>query len=102
MVHEKFYVEQKYIEMAKIEQNLEYFGEAKAIWEELGLTPLMTFVKHYDPQIIAQLYATVHFSTAEERSFTWMTGNERCEATLADFGALLGYAVHGQIGRAHV
>ena len=45
MIHEKFYVEQKYIEMTKIEQNLEYFGEAKTIWEELGLVPLMTFVK---------------------------------------------------------
>jgi hypothetical protein len=31
MKHEKFFVEQKHIDMSKVEANLGYFGEAKAI-----------------------------------------------------------------------
>ena len=53
----------------------------------------MTFPKNCDPMLIAQFYATVHFSTGEQKSFTWMTRNEQCSATLADLGALLGYQV---------
>jgi hypothetical protein len=54
----------------------------------------MVFANNYDPPMVAQFYATVHFSTTEERNFTWMTGNEVCRATLAEFGAILGYPVY--------
>ena len=63
--------------MAKIQKNAEYFAEAKEIWEELGLLPLMKFSHNYDVLLVAQFYATTHFSTSGDRTITWMTRNER-------------------------
>lgn len=48
---------------------------------------------NYDPTLVAQFYATVHFSSGVDKSFTWMSRNNRCTATLAEFAALLGYRV---------
>ena len=94
MKKDRIFVEQKHIDIhQKAQQNAAYFGEAKEICEELGLIPLMKFVKNYDPTLIAQLYATVHFSAGVNKSFTWMSRNNQCSATLAEFGALLGYQV---------
>ena len=44
------FVEQKHIDInQKVQQNAEYFGEAKEICEELGLIPLMMYANNYDP-----------------------------------------------------
>ena len=95
MTREKPYVIQKHIDLTKLDKDPEYFAEAKAIWEELGLVPLMKFTQDYDPILVAQFYATVHFSTGGDRTMTWMSRNERCSATLAELGALLGYQDRG-------
>ena len=70
MIHDKPYVPQKFINMVKIQKNAEYFAEAKAIWEELGLLTLMNFYQNYDPILLAQFYATAHFSTSGDRKIT--------------------------------
>ena len=95
MPHDKIYVPQAFIDMNKIQKNDGYFTEAKEIWEEIGLLPLMKFHQDFDPMLVAQFYATPHFSTTAERTITWMTRNERCSATLAEFGDLLGYPDQG-------
>ena len=57
MKNDRMFVEQKHIDInKKAQQNAAYFGEAKEICEELGLIPLMKFIKHYDPPLIAQFY----------------------------------------------
>ena len=94
MKKDRLFVEQKHIDInQKVQQNAEYFGEAKEICEELGLIPLMKYINNYDPTLIAQFYATAYFSAGENKSFTWMSRNEQCSATLAEFAALLGYQV---------
>ena len=95
MSHDKIYVPQGYIDMDKIRKNPAYFAEAKEIWEEIGLLPLMKFTQNFDPILVARFYATAHFSTTGDRTITWMTRNERCSATLAVFGAVLGYPDKG-------
>jgi hypothetical protein len=49
------------ISMEKLDSEPKYFGEAKAICEELGLVPLMTFNHPYNKEIICQFYATMVF-----------------------------------------
>ena len=47
MKKDRMFVEQKHIDInQKVQQNAAYFGEAKEICEELGLIPLMKFVKN--------------------------------------------------------
>ena len=53
MTREKPYVIQKHIDFTKLDKDPEYFAEAKAIWEELGLVPLMKFTQDYDPIRVA-------------------------------------------------
>ena len=55
----------------------------------------MKVAQDYDPTLVAQFYATAHFSTTGDRTITWMSRNEQCSATLAEFGALLGYQDRG-------
>ena len=91
MIHEKPYVLQKFIDMINFQKKATYFAEARLIWEELGLLPIMNFTQDYDVPLVAQFYATSHFDTTRERKITWMSRNEQCSATLAEFGAILGY-----------
>jgi hypothetical protein len=71
------------INMEKLDSEPGYFGEAKAICEELGLVPLMTFNHPYSKEIICQFYATVVFEVNEngDRSLTWMTKEHVMKAT---------------------
>ncbi|KAK1621249.1 hypothetical protein QYE76_026766 [Lolium multiflorum] len=81
------------ISMDKLDSDPEYFGEAKAICEELGLVPLMTFNHPYSKEIICQFYATVVFEVDEngDRSLTWMTKELVMNATREEFANGLGY-----------
>jgi hypothetical protein len=69
----------------------EYFVPAIKVVEKLGLTGLMTFQCHYDPQLILQFNATLSFTGDDEGTFKWMTGTRYCESTFTRFAILLGY-----------
>jgi hypothetical protein len=73
----------------------EYFSSAVKVVERLGLTGLMTFQCHYDPQLILQFYATLTMGTDDEKTLKWMTGTRYCESTFTRFAALLGYPFDG-------
>jgi hypothetical protein len=73
----------------------EYFVPAVKVVEKLGLTGLMTFQCHYDPQLILQFYATLSFTGDDEGTFKWMTGTRYYESTFTRFAALLGYPYDG-------
>ena len=67
MAQEEIVVPQKFIDMEHMNKNRKYFAEAKAVCEELGLLPLMKFHNNFDLQLVAQCYATVHFTPGANR-----------------------------------
>ena len=69
----------------------EYFGEAFAMCREYGLLPIMMFNKDYDPELIMQFCATIHFQLDDDRTFRWLTNGVLLESNLAKFGTSLGY-----------
>ena len=77
----------------KMDANLEYFGEAKAICEEFGIVPLMNFNHPFNDEIICQFYSTVNFEQDENevRSLTWMTKEFVMRASWEEFAHGLGY-----------
>jgi hypothetical protein len=79
--------------MEKLDSEPEYFGEAKAICEELGLIPLMSFNHDYNKETICQFDATVVFEADEfgNRSLIWMTKEHVMRATWAEFADGLAY-----------
>jgi hypothetical protein len=81
------------ISMENLDSEPEYFVEAKAICEEFGLIPLMTFNHQYSKEIICQFYATMVFEVDENgyRSLTWMTKEHVMKATWEEFANGLGY-----------
>src|SRR3954465_10013595 len=96
MKDDKIVVPQKWIEMNHVRKNLNYFGEALDICTNIGLLPIMEFRCNYDPMLIAQFYATVHFAKNDTWTLTWMTEGVVKQATLAEFGAILGYEDRGK------
>ena len=66
-----------------------YFGEALDLVEQFGIEDLITFHLDFDPEIVAQFFASVHFHPVEERIMTWMTNGLRMTATWKDFMDLL-------------
>jgi hypothetical protein len=76
------------INVALMDKDSEYFGEAKEICEEFGLLPLMQFNHDIDEDIIAQFYATVYLDLTNERELIWMTKDKLMKATWAQFGVL--------------
>ena len=72
-----------------------YFEEALAMCQEFGLIPLMQFNQSYIEYYILQFYATVHFDEDEARTMRWMTKDRMLEATLKEFGEVLGYEDKG-------
>jgi hypothetical protein len=53
------------IRMEKLDSDHEYFGEAKAICEELGIVPLIIFNHPFSREVICQFYVTVQFDVDE-------------------------------------
>lgn len=45
--------------------------------EEFNLMPLVKFHQDYCEELVMQFFATVHFGTNEERTMTFMAGNEK-------------------------
>ncbi|KAK1665502.1 hypothetical protein QYE76_053661 [Lolium multiflorum] len=81
------------INMDKLQDKPEYFGEALEICEEQGLIPLMTFSHNFSKEVICQFYATVVFLEDEGgfRTLKWMTKEYVMEATWQEFARGIGY-----------
>jgi hypothetical protein len=68
-----------------MDDNEEYFGEAKAICEEFGLIPLMNFAHDFDVDIIGQFIATVFLGSDDAKTTTWITLYHQMTGTWAQF-----------------
>ena len=89
---QNIHVEVKWINMHHMrkEAHREYFGEALDLVEQFGIEHIISFHKDYDPEILAQFFASVHFHPNEERTMTWMTNGRQLTATWKEFMTLLG------------
>ena len=59
------------------DNNRAYFGETLDLIEQFGIEDLLTFHMDFDPEIVAQFFASVHFHMDEQRTMTWMTNGKR-------------------------
>ena len=59
------FVTVKSIDVSRMEKDTAYFGEALALSHQWGLIPFIRYNKDYDPEIVAQFYATIHFHANE-------------------------------------
>ena len=53
-----------------------------------GISSLMECQTPVSPIMLREFYATVYFSREGPRKMTWMCAGIKCEASLAEFGAL--------------
>ena len=60
-----------------------------------GIEHIISFHKDYDPEIVAQFFASVYFHSNEERRMTWMTNGRKLSATWKEFMDLLQVADDG-------
>ena len=67
----------------------DYFGEALDLVEQFGIEHMLSFHLDYDPDIVAQFFASVHFHCNEPRTMTWMTNGQKLTAKWKDFMDLL-------------
>ena len=66
-----------------------YFGEALDPVEQFGIEDVISFHLDFDPEVVAQFFASVHFHPDEEWNMTWMTNGQRMTAKWKDFMDLL-------------
>jgi len=71
----KMFVPVQWIDLAHLQRNPDYFGEALSLIDKLGLKEIITFKRDFDPDVVAQFYVTVHFAPDDEHTMTWMTGS---------------------------
>ena len=88
---QNLYVEVHYIDMHHMRQDKHrgYFGAALDLVEQFGIEHMLTFHKDFDPEIIAQFFASVYFGIDDARTMTWMTNGRRMSATWKEFMDLL-------------
>ena len=88
---QSIYVDVHWIDMVHMrkDNHPEYFGEALDLVELFGIEDLLTFHLDYDPEIVAQFFASVHFHPDEEQTMTWMTNGQRMTAKWKEFMELL-------------
>lgn len=72
------YVPMQWIDMNHLRKDRAYFGEALDLVEQFGIDDFIMFHMDFDPEIVAQFFASVHFHTDEERTMTWMTNGSGC------------------------
>ena len=75
---QNIYVDVHWIDMNHMSQDKhrDYFGEALDLVEQFGIEDVISFHLDFDPEIVAQFFASVHFHPDEERSMTWMTNGQ--------------------------
>ena len=66
--------------------------DVMALMDFHGISGLMECNTAFSPELLREFYATVHFleKPREPRKMIWMSGGIKCEASLAEFGALFG------------
>ena len=91
------YVDVHWIDMHHMreEKHRDYFGEALDLVEQFGIEHIISFHKDYDPEIVAQFFASVYFHPNEDRTMTWMSNGRRLTATWKEFMTLLGVSDEG-------
>ena len=67
------YVKTKSIDIEHMRSDMAYFGEALALCEQFDIVKIMTFNNDFDPELVAQFFATVHFGSNIAWTLTWMT-----------------------------
>ena len=66
----------KSVSLSYMEAHLDYFGEALALCEQVGIRNIISFNKDFDADLLVQLFATVYFFKDANRSIAWMCGDE--------------------------
>ena len=89
------YVKTKSVNIEHMQNDPEYFGEALALCEQFDIVKIITFNHDFDPELVAQFYATVYFGTDDARTLTWMTLGRRMQTTWKTFMNSLGYGDDG-------
>ena len=66
------YVDVKWIDMNHLRKDKfrDYFGEALDLVEQFGIEHVISFHLDYDPELICQFFASVHFHPGDERRMT--------------------------------
>ena len=66
------YVDVHWIDMNHMSQDKhrDYFGEALDLVEQFGIEDVISFHLDFDPELVAQFFASVHFHTGEDRRMT--------------------------------
>ena len=75
-VKKNLYVNVCSIDIAYMEKDPAYFGEALQMCSQLNILRIMEFNKDFDGDLVAQFSATVHLGTDAERTLTWMTNGK--------------------------
>ena len=84
------YVDMHWIDMNHMrEKHRAYFGEALDLVEQFAIEDVISFHLDFDPELVAQFFASVHFHTDEQQRMTWMTNGRQLTATWKDFMDLL-------------
>ena len=86
---------QHFIVIGHMEQKPEYFGEALAICDDLGLRPILELQQDYDEGLVSEFLATVHLANETVRRLIWMSKGEQFELQWSEVGELIGYPDHG-------
>ena len=67
--------------MTHLRKNHDYFGEALDLVEQFGIEDFITLYMEFDPELVAQFFASVHFHTDGERTMSCMTNGKMMFAT---------------------
>ena len=88
---QNIYVDVHWIDMSHMRdgKHRAYFGGALDLVEQFAIEDVISFHLDFDPELVAQFFASVHFHTDEERRMTWMTNGHQMTATWKDFMDLL-------------
>ena len=86
---QNIYVPVEWIDMEHLRKNQAYFGEPLDLVEQFGIEEIITFHLDFDPELVAQFFASVHFHTDEKRTMTWMTNGKRMSAEWKEFMDML-------------
>ncbi|XP_073354653.1 uncharacterized protein [Aegilops tauschii subsp. strangulata] len=78
-----------YMNHMREDKHRAYFGEALDLVEQFGIEDVISFHLDFDPEIVAQFFASVHFHTDEERKMTWITNGQQMTAKWKNFMDLL-------------
>ena len=85
---QNIYVPVQWIDMDHLKKNRAYFGEPLDLVEQFGIEELITFHPDFDPELVAQFFASVHLHTDEKRTMIWMTNGKRMTAEWKEFMGL--------------